>query len=91
MRVETHVDAAHAAHLAMGWLDMQANAQLLVHALLQALELFETLQVLEAFEQALLLLAGQQQYARVGDGAAQQLLALTVASARWAGITQGQW
>ena len=61
MRVETHVDAAHAAHLAMGWLDMQANAQLLVHALPHALQLFQALQGFQAFEQALLLLPGQQQ------------------------------
>lgn len=75
----------------MGGLDVQANAQVVEHALLHALEVFQALQVFQPFEQALLLLAGQQQYARVGDGAAQQLLALTVASARWAGITQGQW
>lgn len=90
MRVETHVDAAHAAHLAMGWLDMQANAQLLVHALLQALELFETLQVLEAFEQALLLLPGQQQDARIGTGGVQQFITLTIAGTRRAGVAHRQ-
>lgn len=86
-----HVDAAHATHLAMGRLDMQANAQLLEHALLHALEVFQALQVFQALEQALLLAAGQQQDARVGTRSVQQLVALAVAGTRWAGSTQGQW
>lgn len=43
-----HVDTAHAAYLAMGRLDVQANAQLLEHALLHALEVFQALQVFQA-------------------------------------------
>ena len=89
--IEMHVDAAHAAHLAMGRLYMQANAQLLEHALLHALEVFQAVQVFQALEQALLLAAGQQQDARVGTRSVQQLVALTVAGTRWAGSTQGQW
>ncbi len=91
MRVEAHMDATHAAHLAIRRLDVQANTQLLVHALLHALEIIQALQVLQAFEQALLLLTGQQQDARVGTRPVQQLVALAVAGTRWAGITQGQW
>jgi len=48
MGIEMHVDAAHAAYLAMGRLDVQANAQLLEHALLHALEVFQALQVFQA-------------------------------------------
>src|SRR5690606_30340172 len=39
MSVELHVDATYAAHLAMRRFDVQANAQLFVHALLHALEI----------------------------------------------------
>ena len=55
MSIEVHMDAAHAAHLTMCRLDMQANAQLLEHTLLHALQLFQALQVFQAFEQALFL------------------------------------
>ncbi len=91
MGIEMHVDAAHAAHLAMGRLDMQANAQLIEHSLLHALEVFQALQAFQALKQSLLLAAGQQQDARIGTQSVQQLVALTVAGTRWARSTQGQW
>lgn len=78
MSLEVHMDAAHAAHLAMGRLDMQANAQLLEHTLPHALEIIQALQVFQTLEQAQLFLAGQQQDARVGARSVQQLVALTV-------------
>ena len=86
-----HVDTAHAAHLAMGRLDMQANAQLLEHTLPHALEIIQALQVFQTLEQALLLAAVQQQNARVRARPVQQLVTLTIAGTRWAGSTQGQW
>ena len=91
MRVEAHVNAAHAAYLAMCGFDMQANAQVFEHTLLHTLEVFQALQAFQTLEQALLLAAGQQQDARVGTRSVQQLVALTVAGTRWAGSTQGQW
>jgi len=90
MSIEVHMDAAHAAHLTMGRLDMQANAQLLEHTLLHALQLFQALQVFQAFEQALFLVTRQQQHARIGARQVQQLIALTVTGSRRAGISEGK-
>lgn len=55
MRVEAHVNAAHAAYLAMCGFDMQANAQVFEHTLLHTLKVFQALQAFQTLQKALLL------------------------------------
>ena len=83
-------DAAHAAHFVEAGGDGQADAELLVHALLQFFQLAQALQVFQAIEQAFLFLAGQAQDTQVAVGAFQQLLAAAVAGSGRAGLADGR-
>ncbi|MDT4886230.1 hypothetical protein FQZ97_1225530 [compost metagenome] len=79
-------DAAHAAHFVEARGDGQADAELLVHALLQLFQVAQALDVFQALEQAFFLLAGQAQDAQVAAGCFQQLFAPAVAGAGRAGL-----
>ncbi len=79
-------DAAHAAHFVVAGGDRHANAQLFEHALLQPLQFLQTLHVGQTLEQAVFLVAGEQQDAHVGARCFQQLVPPTGAGAGWAGL-----
>ena len=79
-------DAAHAAHFVEARCHLHANAQLLLHALLQVAQVIEVAQVLQALQQALLLAAVEQQDAQVRAGRFQQLVAAAVTGAGRAGL-----
>ena len=70
--LEAHADAAHAAHLAEGRGDPQADAQLFLHAPQQVFRVFQAAQGFQASGQALLFLAGQEEDATVRAGASRR-------------------
>lgn len=79
-------DTAHGAHFVVARGNAQANAQLIVHAQLQAMQVVQVLEVFQAFEQAFFFLAGEQQNTlRVGR-ALLQAFATTDAGAWRAGL-----
>ena len=86
--LEAHADAAHAAHLAEGRGDPQADAQLFLHAPQQVFQVFQAAQGFQASGQALLFLAGQEEDATVRAGRLQAL-AFTDAGAGRAGLAEG--
>lgn len=61
---------------------MHANAEVFIHPLLQALQVFQVLEVFQAVEQAFLFLAGQQEDALSGLRVIDQVFAAAVAGAR---------
>ncbi|MNF04764.1 hypothetical protein D3C80_2043540 [compost metagenome] len=63
---------------------MQPNAQVLVQPGLQALQVFKVLEVFQPLDQALLLLAGEQEDALGRRRLRGQVLAAAVTGARWA-------
>lgn len=84
--VDLDGDAAHAAHLVEARGDLHAQAEQLEHAPLHVLQVFQALQVLQAFEQAFLFLAGQAQDAQVGIRLLQQAFAVAGTGAGRAGM-----
>ena len=87
--LEAHADAAHAAHLAEGRGDPQADAQLFLHAPQQVFQVFQAAQGFPAGGQALLFLAGQEEDATVRAGRLQAL-AFADAGAGRAGLAEGR-
>jgi len=69
---------------------LEANAQLLMQAALHVLEILQALDVFQTLQQALFLLTRQQQDARGRAGQLQQLLAVAGAGAGRAGGADGQ-
>ena len=88
--LEAHADAAHAAHLAEGRGDPQADAQLFLHAPQQVFQVFQAAQGFQASGQALLFLAGQEEDATVRAGRLQGALAFADAGAGRAGLAEGR-
>ena len=86
MLVQLDDDAAHGPYLVVTGGDVHADAEVFVQALLQTLEVFQILQVFQAFEQAFFFVAGQAQDTHVGAWGLEQALALADASAGWAGL-----
>ena len=84
---EAHADAAHAAHLAEGRGDPQADAQLFLHAPQQVFQFFRAAQGFQRAA-ALLFLAGQEEDATVRAGRLQAL-AFADAGAGRAGWRRG--
>ena len=86
--LEAHADAAHAAHLADGRGDPQADAQLFLHAPQQVFQVFQAAQGFQRAA-ALLFLAGQEEDATVRAGRLQAL-AFADAGAGRAGLAEGR-
>lgn len=78
---------AHAAHLVGTGCDVQANAQLLIQALLQALEIRKARQILQALQQTMLFVPGQTKDAQVAVGGFLQPFTATDAGRWGAGLT----
>lgn len=77
-------DAAHGPHFVETGGNVHADAKIVVHPLLQPLQVFKVLEVFQAFEQAFFFLAGQQEDALGGLRVVGQVFAAAVAGARGA-------
>lgn len=77
-------EATHGAHLVETWRDVHADAEVFVQPRLQTVEVFQVCEVFQAFEQALFLLAREQEDALRGWRVLGQVFAAAVTSARWA-------
>jgi hypothetical protein len=84
--VDVHGDAAHAAYFIAAGGDLQADAELLVHALLQTFEVAQAIDIFQPFEQELFFGAGQAQEAQIGVWVVQQAFAPADAGAGRAGL-----
>ena len=82
-------DAAHAAHLAEGRGDPQADAQLFLHAPQQVFQVFQAAQGFERAARRCSSLAGQEEDATVRAGRLQAL-AFADAGAGRAGLAEGR-
>ena len=87
LRTDMNTDAAHGTHFIEARGNIQTDAQLFMHAPLHSLKVSEAFKVFQALEQALLLLAGQEQDALIGTRAVQLLFAVTVAGTGWTGLS----
>ena len=88
--VDQDGDAAQRAHFIGPGGDGQADAELLLHAVLQAAQVGQAGDLLQALQQALFFFAGEQQHPGIGLGVLQQGVAVAYAGAGRAFGADGQ-
>lgn len=69
--------------------DVDADAELVVHPLLQVFEVLQALEVFQALQQDFFLLSRQLQNAQISAGSFQQLFTVADTGAGWAGLAKG--